>query len=133
MNECPTRSRIGRPPASRIASAAGANITELVVNHRPRLYGKSKYGLWRTFKVMLDLITVKFLLSYRTTPMYLFGGFGLGLLFALIQGFLAYLLGQVELGLNLYLDGFVCKFDGFGHILLGNLIHLPFHHHHGIS
>jgi glycosyltransferase involved in cell wall biosynthesis len=62
------------------ASAAGANITELVVNHRPRLYGKSKYGLWRTFKVMLDLITVKFLLSYRTTPMYLFGGFGLGLI-----------------------------------------------------
>jgi glycosyltransferase involved in cell wall biosynthesis len=62
------------------ASAAGANITELVVNHRPRLYGQSKYGLWRTFKVVLDLITVKFLLSYRTTPMYLFGGFGLGLI-----------------------------------------------------
>jgi glycosyltransferase involved in cell wall biosynthesis len=62
------------------ASAAGANIAEMVVNHRPRLYGKSKYGLWRTFKVMLDLITVKFLLSYRTTPMYLFGGFGLGLI-----------------------------------------------------
>ena len=58
------------------ASAAGASITELVVNHRARIYGKSKYGLWRTFKVVLDLITVKFLLSYRTTPMYLFGGFG---------------------------------------------------------
>ncbi len=61
------------------AAAAGANITEIVVNHRPRLYGESKYGLWRTFKVILDLITVKFLLNYRTTPMYLFGGFGLGL------------------------------------------------------
>jgi len=58
------------------ASAAGARITEVVVNHRPRLRGKSKYGLGRTFKVLLDLITVKFLLSYRTTPMYLFGGVG---------------------------------------------------------
>ncbi len=62
------------------AAAAGASIAELAVNHRPRLYGQSKYGLWRTFKVILDLITVKFLLSYRTTPMYLFGGFGLGLI-----------------------------------------------------
>jgi glycosyltransferase involved in cell wall biosynthesis len=62
------------------AAAAGANITEVVVNHRPRVYGKSKYGLWRTFKVILDLITVKFLLSYRTTPMYLFGGVGIGLM-----------------------------------------------------
>ncbi len=61
------------------ASGAGAAITEIVVNHRPRIHGKSKYGLWRTFKVILDLVTVKFLLSYRTTPMYLFGGFGLGL------------------------------------------------------
>ena len=62
------------------AAAAGATITEMEVNHRPRLYGTSKYGLFRTFKVVLDLITVKFLLSYRTTPMYLFGGFGMGLI-----------------------------------------------------
>src|SRR5574341_272412 len=60
------------------ASAAGAEIPEVVVNHRPRLRGQSKYGLMRTFKVVLDLITVKFLLSYRTTPMYLFGGVGFG-------------------------------------------------------
>ncbi len=58
------------------AAAAGAAITEVEVHHRPRLHGKSNYGLWRTFKVLLDLITVKFLLSYRTTPMYLFGGVG---------------------------------------------------------
>lgn len=58
------------------AAAAGAKIGEVVVNHRPRKFGKSKYGLLRTFKVLLDLITVKFLLSYRTTPMYLFGGVG---------------------------------------------------------
>jgi glycosyltransferase involved in cell wall biosynthesis len=64
------------------AAAAGARITEMVVNHRPRVAGVSKYGLERTFKVILDLITVKFLLSYRTRPMYLFGTAG----FALIGG-----------------------------------------------
>lgn len=58
------------------AAAAGARIKEVEVNHRARLHGKSNYGLMRTFKVVLDLITVKFLLSYRTTPMYLFGGVG---------------------------------------------------------
>jgi glycosyltransferase involved in cell wall biosynthesis len=62
------------------AAAAGARITEVEVNHRPRLRGQSKYGLWRTFKVLLDLITVKFLLSYRTTPMYLFGGVGVAMI-----------------------------------------------------
>jgi glycosyltransferase involved in cell wall biosynthesis len=62
------------------AAAAGASITEVVVNHRARVHGQSKYGLGRTFKVILDLITVKFLLSYRTTPMYLFGGVGVGLM-----------------------------------------------------
>ncbi|MBN1309945.1 MAG: glycosyltransferase family 2 protein [Anaerolineae bacterium] len=58
------------------AAAAGARIGEIIVNHRPRIHGKAKYGLMRTFKVVLDLVTVKFLLSFRTTPMYLFGGTG---------------------------------------------------------
>jgi glycosyltransferase involved in cell wall biosynthesis len=55
------------------ASAVGARITELVVNHRPRLRGTSKYGLMRTFKVLLDLVTVKYLLTYSTRPMHFFG------------------------------------------------------------
>ncbi|MFN3966686.1 MAG: hypothetical protein ACK4JE_03190 [Endomicrobiia bacterium] len=55
----------------------GAKITEVVVNHRPRLYGKSKYGITRTLKVILDLIVVKFLLSYLTKPIYVFGGIGI--------------------------------------------------------
>jgi glycosyltransferase involved in cell wall biosynthesis len=59
------------------ATWAGGKVTELVVNHRPRVAGKSKYGLGRTFKVILDLITVKFLGSYSTKPLYFFGGFGL--------------------------------------------------------
>jgi len=59
------------------AAMIGARITELPVNHRPRTYGKSKYSLSRTSRVMLDLITVKLLGSYSTKPMYFFGGVGL--------------------------------------------------------
>jgi len=59
----------------------GASITEIPVNHNPRIYGRSKYGLGRIFKVLLDLITVKFLGSYSTKPIYMFGGFGFILIF----------------------------------------------------
>ncbi|NJL92289.1 MAG: glycosyltransferase family 2 protein [Anaerolineae bacterium] len=59
-----------------LASAAGARIDEMVVNHRARRYGKSKYSLWRTVKVVLDLMTVTFLTRYNTRPMYIFGGSG---------------------------------------------------------
>lgn len=55
----------------------GARLTELVVNHRPRLHGTTKYGLRRTIKVLLDLITVKFLGDYLTKPIYFFGKAGL--------------------------------------------------------
>jgi glycosyltransferase involved in cell wall biosynthesis len=59
------------------ASWQGAKVTELVVNHRARHAGTSKYGLSRTFKVVLDLMVVKFLANYATKPIYVFGGFGL--------------------------------------------------------
>jgi glycosyltransferase involved in cell wall biosynthesis len=59
------------------ASWQGAKVTEMVVNHRARHAGKSKYGLSRTFKVVLDLMVVKFLANYATKPIYVFGGFGL--------------------------------------------------------
>ncbi|HSV27085.1 MAG TPA: glycosyltransferase family 2 protein [Sedimentisphaerales bacterium] len=59
-----------------VASWCGATITEMIVNHRQRAAGVTKYGLARTFKVVLDLITVKFLLSYSTKPIYVFGGLG---------------------------------------------------------
>ncbi len=70
------------------ASWAGAKVAEIPVRHHARRSGSSKYGLSRTFKVILDLITVKMLGSYSTKPMYFFGGVGLlscasGLLFAL--------------------------------------------------
>jgi len=74
------------------ASWAGAKVAEIPVRHHPRLSGSSKYGLSRTFKVVLDLITVKMLGSYSTKPMYFFGGVGLfscagGFLFALLTLF----------------------------------------------
>jgi glycosyltransferase involved in cell wall biosynthesis len=60
-----------------LASWNGARIAEMVVNHRPRTTGVAKYGLGRTLKVVLDLITVKFLGSFSTKPIYIFGGLGL--------------------------------------------------------
>ncbi|HXK59277.1 MAG TPA: glycosyltransferase family 2 protein [Acidobacteriota bacterium] len=58
------------------ATWAGARVTELPVRHHARQYGRSKYGIFRTVKVLLDLITIKFLGSFSTKPMYLFGGLG---------------------------------------------------------
>jgi glycosyltransferase involved in cell wall biosynthesis len=71
------------------ASWAGARVAEIPVRHHPRRSGSSKYGLSRTFKVILDLVTVKMLGSYSTKPMYFFGGVGLlacsaGFIFALL-------------------------------------------------
>ena len=70
-----------------IAFERGAKIAEMKVNHRPRRWGKSKYGMARAFRVLLDLLTVKFLLTYATRPLHAFGvvGFvcgGLGFLIA---------------------------------------------------
>src|SRR5262245_41112352 len=59
------------------ASWQGARVTEVPVKHHARRFGKSKYGLERTLKVMLDLIVVKFLAKYAQKPMYVFGAFGL--------------------------------------------------------
>ena len=59
------------------AAWAGAKVTEIPVNHHPRTHGRSKYGLSRTIKVVFDLITIKFLASYQTKPLYVFGSFGL--------------------------------------------------------
>ncbi len=60
-----------------IAKWSGANVTEIPVNHRPRIHGKAKYGLGRTWKVILDLITIKFLGTFSNRPIHIFGGLGL--------------------------------------------------------
>jgi len=65
-----------------LASQVGAKVAELPVNHYPRLHGTSKYGISRTLRVILDLMTVKFLLSYSTKPIQLFGKWGVYTLMA---------------------------------------------------
>lgn len=60
-----------------IASGMGACIAEVKVNHRARKYGASKYGISRTVRVILDLVTVKFLLSYSNRPLHVFGLIGM--------------------------------------------------------
>jgi glycosyltransferase involved in cell wall biosynthesis len=70
-----------------LASSMGVRVEELPVNHRPRTRGKSKYGLWRTLWVLIDLISVKFFLSYGTRPSRIFG----------ITGFLSMLGGLLTL------------------------------------
>jgi len=59
------------------ASWAGASVTEIPVEHHARTMGKSKYGLSRTLKVVFDLMTIKFMASYQTKPIYVFGSFGM--------------------------------------------------------
>jgi glycosyltransferase involved in cell wall biosynthesis len=59
------------------ATGEGARVTELVVDHHPRLHGVSKYGFSRSWKVLLDLMTTKIMTSYATKPIYIFGGLGL--------------------------------------------------------
>lgn len=73
-----------------IASGMGIDFTEVKVNHRPRRFGSSKYGISRTIRVILDLLTVKFLLSYATRPIQVFGllgviSGGIGFIIAMIM------------------------------------------------
>lgn len=73
-----------------LASWMGIRVAELPVNHFPRKHGRSKYGIGRTIKVILDLITVKFLLDYATRPLQIFG----------LAGMLSFVIGM---GISLYL------------------------------
>ncbi|MDP2914240.1 MAG: glycosyltransferase family 2 protein [Candidatus Aminicenantes bacterium] len=72
-----------------IASTMGIAIAEVPVNHRRRVHGKSKYNLSKSIRVVLDLLTVKFLLSYSTRPLQIFG------LFGLIAGFIGGIMGGI--------------------------------------
>jgi glycosyltransferase involved in cell wall biosynthesis len=122
-----------------VASWMGVRLTEVPVNHRPRTRGRSKYGLGRTVRVLLDLFTVKFLHSYGTRPAHLFGLVGLGL-GALGAGVLAYLavlklfLGEpiggrplLLLGALLFLTGVILV--SFG--LMGELLVRTWHESQG--
>lgn len=118
-----------------MASEMGVRIAERPVNHRVRKYGRSNYGISRTVRVILDLITVKFLLSYATKPLQIFGllGFGMGVLGAAINGYLAWLRlfgNQSIADRPLLLLGILLIFSGFQLLTLGLLAELQIRTYH---
>ena len=111
------------------AHSIGAKITELPVQHHPRKFGKAKYGLERTVKVILDLFTVKFLLDYSHKPMRLFGGAGITLMFissiTLLYLFIRKLLEGIPILLSpLFQLGVMFFILGFQSILMGLIAEL---------
>ena len=119
-----------------IASEQGVEIAEQVVNHRPRIHGASKYGISRTIRVILDLLTVKFLSSYSTRPLQMFGTLGIGM--AAIGGPIVLYLAWVRLillqpiadrtplmllGISLILGGVQLVMTG----LLGEMLSRTYH------
>lgn len=118
-----------------IASELGVRIAEVAVNHRPRRHGRSNYGLGRTVRVLLDLLTVKFLLSYSTRPLQIFGLVGLlmGGVGIVVTGWLAYqrLFGYQSIGNRpLLLFGILLIFTGVQLITLGLLAELQSRTYH---
>lgn len=111
------------------AGWVGATIIEVPVQHHARLYGQAKYGLERTAKVILDLFTVKFLISYSSKPIYLFGGTGLVLIVLSSINLLVLVLRRVTLGEHmirspLLLMSVMLFILGFQSILLGLIAEL---------
>jgi glycosyltransferase involved in cell wall biosynthesis len=118
-----------------IASEQGVSIAEVVVNHRERRHGRSKYGIGRTIRVLLDLLTVKFLLSYSTRPVQIFGliGFGMGVPGAAILAYLAYvrLTGQQAIADRpLLLFGILLVVTGVQLVTLGLLAEMQARTYH---
>jgi glycosyltransferase involved in cell wall biosynthesis len=111
------------------ASSVGARILEVPVRHHERKFGQAKYGLERTFKVILDLFTVKFLLSYASKPIYLFGGAGI-VLMAVSALILTYIvvrrifLGISVLGSPFFQTSVMFFILGFQSILMGLIAEL---------
>jgi hypothetical protein len=110
-------------------------ISEVVVNHRPRRHGRSKYGISRTVRVVLDLLTVKFLLSYSTRPLQIFGLIGvvMGGIGAAVTGWLAFvrLFGDQSIGNRpLLLFGILLIFTGVQLVTLGLLAELQARTYH---
>jgi glycosyltransferase involved in cell wall biosynthesis len=118
-----------------IASEIGVSISEVVVNHRARQHGKSKYGLSRTIRVILDLMTVKFLLNYSTRPLQIFGLVG-GTMLCLgmgVSAVLAYerLFGHQSIANRpLLLFGILLIFTGLQLLTLGLLAEMQARTYH---
>ncbi len=111
------------------AGSVGAKIVEVPVTHHARKFGKTKYGLERTAKVVLDLFTVKFLISYAQKPIYLFGGTGLGLMAISAAGMLFLMLRRIIIGTSVLSSPFfvvavMLVILGFQSILMGLIAEL---------
>ena len=110
------------------AHSVGARITEMEVNHHARKFGKANYGLERTIKIILDLFTVKFLLTYSNKPIYLFGGAGLALTFLgladLLYLFVRRFWGIPAATSPLLVVGVMFAIMGFQSILMGLIAEL---------
>lgn len=107
-----------------VASGVGAKIAEVKVNHRARTAGESKYGISRTFRVILDLITVKFLLRFHARPLHFFGmpGLFLGGVGGAIVAYLTFARLLFGVGLSdrpLLIFGFMLVIIGLQFILFG--------------
>ncbi len=118
-----------------IASEAGVRIAEVAVNHRAREHGRSHYGISRTVRVALDLLTVKFLLSYSTRPLQIFGlvGMLMGLAGVAVTGWLSYvkLAWHQSIGTRpLLLLGILLIFTGVQLVTLGLLAELQARTYH---
>jgi glycosyltransferase involved in cell wall biosynthesis len=119
-----------------LASEMGVRIAEMPVNHRARVHGRSKYGISRTIRVMLDLLTVKFLVSYSTRPLQIFGlfGFTFGALGVALLGYLAIsrLLGHSSLTERTatVLFGILLVFTGLQLVTLGLLAEMQARTYH---
>jgi glycosyltransferase involved in cell wall biosynthesis len=106
------------------ANSVGARIIEMPVHHHARRFGKAKYGLTRTLKVVLDLFTVKYLISYANKPIYLFGGTGIFLMVLSAITMLFLLVRRVGLGIPVLTSPFFLMSTmfmilGFQSILMG--------------
>jgi len=111
------------------ANRVGAKMIEVPVHHHPRKFGKAKYGLERTIKVILDLFTVKFLLSFAEKPIYLFGGtgivlFGLSLLTLVYLVLMRIFTGEHMIRSPLLLMSVMFFILGFQSILMGFIAEL---------
>jgi glycosyltransferase involved in cell wall biosynthesis len=118
-----------------IASEFGVRIVEHEVTHHRRRHGKSNYGISRTIRVVLDLLTVKFLISYRTRPVQIFGLLGvvMGLLGALVLAWLAYVKYFQHQGIGdrpLLLFGILLIFTGVQLVTLGLLAEMQARTYH---
>lgn len=118
-----------------IASWMGVSVTEVKVNHQARKRGKSKYGISRTLRVFLDLITVKFLLSYSTKPIQIFGlvgvlSGGMGLALSLYLFFIRLILHQAIGGRPLLLLSVFLIFIGIQFVTMGLLAEIQIRTYH---